>query len=303
MNKGNRFHAYSIKAKLCHNLEKMGIKGIALSHTQPMENQSPIKDISTKEEKEFVSISVKEAEEYRGFKRERKLMEIAGAMRRSETPLGGENIEVVLRQAVRFSQAAIRLTPLQLAKYKGKFQNLSLHADCIIGGNGETLTKVKMYEARLMRRFGAKELTVAVTPSWLDGCRYAEIKKELRRFMRATKKAEVKVWMGRDYPYATIARVGRIAAEAGAKYFSVPYFTGCERLRYDLFGGCRLEVVGVDNLPDFKKMIGAGVGRIVTAYGFDMYTEWMKEAEQTEEEPKKEEKNRKEIGNLPLKFV
>ena len=55
-------------------------------------------------------------------------------------------------------------------------------------------------------------------------------------------------------------------------------------------------------LADFKKMIGAGVGRIVTSYGFDMYREWMKEAEETENPPQKEEE-KKEIGVSTLKFV
>ena len=150
-----------------------------------------------------------------------------------------------------------------------------------------------------MKRLGAKELTVAVTPSWLDGCRYAEIKKELRRFMRIAKGTAVKVWVDNRYPYATISRVGRIAAEVGAKYFSIPYFNGCERLRYDLFDGCRLEVVGVDTLPDFKKMIGAGVGRIVTAHGFEMYMEWMKELEETEKPLQKDGTEKQ----TELKFV
>ena len=150
-----------------------------------------------------------------------------------------------------------------------------------------------------MRRLGAKELTVVVTPSWLEGGRYAEIKKELRRFMRSAKNLSVKVWVGCDYPYATIARVGRLASEVGAAYISVPYFVGCERIRHDLFGGCRLEVVGVDNLSDFKKMIGAGVGRIVTENGFDIYVEWMKELEETEKPPQKDGENKEK----EVKFV
>ncbi|MBO5736426.1 MAG: hypothetical protein J6S04_01335 [Clostridia bacterium] len=268
-----------------------------------MENKTKTSEVSTKEEGRLL-LSETDAAEYYAYKKQKKIAQIMDALARSEGVLDGkEDIQRVAERAARIHQAAVRVTPTYFILAKEYLIRGNVKVDCLIGGNGETLTKVKVYEARLMRRFGAKELTVAVTPSWLDGCRYAEIKKELRRFMRVAKNADVKVWMGSDYPYATIARVGRIASEAGAKYFSVPYFTGCERLRYDLFGGCRLEVVGVDNLPDFKKMIGAGVGRIVTAYGFDMYTQWMKEAEQTENLPPKEEEEKKETGNLPLKFV
>ena len=54
-----------------------------------------------------------------------------------------------------------------------------------------------------------------------------------------------------------------------------------------------------DSLPDFKKMIGAGVGRIVTAHGFEMYMEWMKELEETEKPPQTDGDEKK----TELKFV
>ena len=267
-----------------------------------MENKTKTSEVSTKDEGKLL-LSETDAAEYYAYKKQKKIAQIMDALARSEGVLDGkEDMQRVVERAARIHQAALRVTPTSFALAQEYLSRGNVHVDCLIGGNGETLTKVKMYEARLMRKLGAKELTVAVTPSWLDGCRYAEIKKELRRFMRTAKNVGVKVWMSGQYPYATIARVGRIASEVGARYFSIPYFTGCERLRYDLFGGCKLEVVGVDNLSDFKKMIGAGVGRIVTAYGFDMYTQWMKEAEQTENLPQKEAE-KKETNTSNLKFV
>ena len=266
-----------------------------------MENKTKTTE-PTKEEGRLI-LSETDAAEYYAYKKQKKIAQILDALARSEGVLDGkEDIQRVVERAARIHQAAVRVTPTYFTMAKEYLLRGNVHVDCIIGGNGETVTKVKTYEARLMRRLGAKELTVAVTPSMLDACRYAEIKRELRRFMRVAKNAGVKVWMGSNYPFATISRVGRIASEVGARYFSIPYFNGCERLRYDLFDGCRLEVVGVDTLADFKKMIGAGVGRIVTAYGFDMYTEWMKEAEQTENVPQKEEE-KKETGGSGLKFV
>ena len=89
----------------------------------------------------------------------------------------------------------------------------------------------------------------------------------------------MKVWVHGGYAYATVVRMARIAAEVGAQYFSIPYFVGCEKLRFDLSGGCQLEIAGVETLADFKKMAGAGVGRIVTSHGFEIYSEWIKEAE------------------------
>ena len=270
-------------------------------HMDDMENKTKTTE-PTKEEGRLL-LSETDAAEYYAYKKQKKITQILDALARSEGVLDGkEDAQRVVERAARIHQAALRVTPTYFYSAREYLSRSNIHVDCLIGGNGETVTKVKTYEARLMKKMGAKELTVAVTPSWLDGCRYAETKKELRRFMRVAKGLNVKVWMGSHYPYATISRVGRIASEVGAKYFSIPYFTGCERLRYDLFDGCRLEVVGVDNLTDFKKMIGAGVGRIVTAYGFDMYTQWMKEAEQTENLPKKEE-GKQETGASNLKFV
>jgi deoxyribose-phosphate aldolase len=266
-----------------------------------MENKTKMSEVSTKEEGRLL-LSERDAAEYYAYKKQKKIAHIMGALARSEGVVDGkEDIKRVAEKAARIHQAAVRVTPTYFDLAKEYLSRGNVKVDCLIGGSGETLTKVKVYEARLMRRMGAKELTVAITPSWLDGRRYAEIKKELRRLMRVMKNTYVKVWVGGDYPYATVARVGRIASEVGVKYLSIPYFVGCERLRYDLFGGCLLEVVGVNTLADFKKMIGAGVGRIVTSYGFDIYAQWMKEVEEVEVSPKTEGKQTGE--ETPLKFV
>lgn len=264
-----------------------------------MENKTKIEEIPTKEEGRLL-LSESDAADYYAYKKQKKIAMVMGALARSEGVLDGkEDIQRVTERAARIHQAAVRVTPTYFDLAREYFARGNVNADCIIGGNGETVTRVKTYEARLMRRRGARELTVAVTPSWVEGCRYAEIKKELRKLMRVGQKLCVKVWVDGGYPYPNLARVGRIASELGARYFSVPYFVGCERLRYDLFGGCQLEVVGVNTLADFKKMIGAGIGRIVTAYGFDMYEQWMQEVEQTEKPPQKADEDKK----TELKFV
>ena len=227
-----------------------------------------------------VTLSPTDAAEYRAYKKEKKMLEINEAIARSESVVGAQDDAVrVMERASRIRQAAIRVTPSRFLQVKEYLMRGSVKVDCMIGGDGEMMPKVKAYEAKLARRLGAKELTVAVTPSLLEACRYGEIKKELRRVKRAAKKTCVKVKMLGGYSYATVARVARIAAEVGAQYFSVPYFVGCERIRFDLAGGCQLEVSEVENLADFKKMMGAGVGRVVTSHGFEIYSEWIKEAE------------------------
>jgi deoxyribose-phosphate aldolase len=255
---------------------------------EDMENKS-IENDSTKDNENLtaekmpktpVTLSPTDAAEYRAYKKEKKMLEINEAIARSESVVGAQDDAVrVMERASRIRQAAIRVSPSRFLQVKEYLMRGSVKVDCVIGGDGEMMPKVKAYEAKLARRLGAKELTVAVTPSLLDACRYGEIKKELRRVKRAAKKACVKVGMNGGYSYATVARVARIAAEVGAQYFSIPYFVGCERIRFDLAGGCQLEVTEVETLADFKKMMGAGVGRVVTSHGFEIYSEWIKEAE------------------------
>lgn len=238
-------------------------------------------EISTKETaNDGVTISTKDAEEYRAYKRQKKIAEITGALSRSATPIDAKgDMKRLTERAARFRQKAVKVTPTQLLQVKSYLLKSKVELDCIVGGDGETISKVKAYEAKLARRAGAKELTLVLAPSMILTCCYGEIKKEIKRIKRAAKTATVKVWVDKKYPFPMLARIARICSEMGAAYFCVPYFTGCEKLRYDLFKTCGLEVSEVETLADFKKMAGAGVERIVTSHISEIYTEWMKEAE------------------------
>ena len=231
------------------------------------------------EEKKFL-LSRKEAEEYRNFKRQKKVEEIMAAVARSggivEKP---EEAHRVCERALRLKQSAVRVSPTLLEVVSTYLTGSKVKMDCIIGGNGETWTKVKVKEARMALRRHVGELTVILSPSMVAGCRYAEIRKELKSIVRVAKQASVKIVVDKTVAPATLSRLARIACEVGAKYFSVTYFSGCERLRFDLSNGCLLEVSGIEKLSDFQKMIGAGVGRIVTSSIWDIYTEWMRDVE------------------------
>lgn len=239
-----------------------------------------------------ILLSSSDAEEYRAYKKQKKISEITSAFARTETPIDGKSsTERVCEHAIRLRQAAIKVNLRKLMQLKDRFAKTAIKLDCVIGG-GETAVKLKAQEIRMARRMGAKEVSVEVPASLLTCYRYTEIKRELRKLKRAAKKTTFKVYMDKSYPYTTIARVARISADIGAQYFSVPYFAGCEKLRVDLVGGCKLEVGEVENLEDFKKMIGAGVGRVITSRVWELYTEWMKETEKiavftpkAEEEP------------------
>ena len=232
------------------------------------------------EEEKRVRITTQEAIEYREYKRQKKRAEILAAIANTEGILSDfEDEKKVRERAMRLRQAAVCMSPERLQALGRIYAQRGLAVDCLIGGNGETIAKVKAYEAKRAVKMHASELTLTLSPyAVLDG-RYDEIAKEIKLVKRAAFKAKLKVRVNRTYAPAILSRLARLCAEGGATYFCIPYFEGCERLRLELKNGCKLQVVGVDDLSVFKKMHGAGVERILTTQGWEMYAEWMKEVE------------------------
>lgn len=256
-----------------------------MSHTSCMENQEQEKQDFTKANDFFipekrVSLSTQEAMEYRDYKRQKKRVEILSALAKSEGVLTGrEDAGRISDRAAKIRQAAVRLTPIRLENAAEFFVRRGVAIDCIVGGNGETLAKVKAYEAKTAVKMGAKEITLILSPYQIEHCRYAEIKREIKRVLRAAKKAKIKVSVDKQYPRANMARLARLCGELGVAYFCIPYYDGCEVLRMDMSGGCKLQVSEVENLEQYRRLIGAGVGRIVTARAWELYNEWMLEVE------------------------
>ncbi len=227
-----------------------------------------------------VTITRQEAEEYCTYKRQKKIAEIMSAMHCGESVFNeGEDVEKFCERSMRLRQIAVRMSPLELMRYRVPLQKHGVQVDCIVGGNGETFSKVKIYEGKKALQMGAKELSVVLAPSHLIGSRYTELKKELKKLRRSLRKTTLKIRLERNYPQATLSRAARLVSECGAEYLSIPYFVGCERVLADLFGGCQLEVSGVETLADFKKMTGAGIRRVLTSHAWEIYSSWLEEVE------------------------
>lgn len=227
-----------------------------------------------------VMLSPKDAEEYRGYLRRKKQQEITSAISSSAgTMMQGEDVQRVCERAVRLKQIAVKLPLSKINQAVYYLAGSKVKIDCAVGVSGETLAKVKAYEARQAVKRKAGEITLCITPSLIDGCRYSEIRKEIRRVKRAAGKATLKVRVENTQVSTPVCRVARLACEVGAKYFSVPYFKGCERFRMDLTNGCKLEVTGVEDTEEFKRLKEAGVARIVTDHAWEIYTQWTKEAD------------------------
>ena len=248
-----------------------------------MEKQTDLKMGFTKAEEAQsgrVSITANEAVEYREYKRQKKRAEILGAIARSEGELSDfSEVKKVRENAMRLRQAAVRMSVERLQQIGEVFTRGNMRVDCVVGGDGKTLAKVKAYEARAALRLKAREITLVLSPYSVANCRFEEIRKELKKLRRVTAKAILKVEIDRGYSPSVLAQVARMCCEAGAEYFCVPYFAGCERLVLDLKGGCTLQVSGVEDLGLYKKLCAAGVWRIVTPKAWEMYGEWMKEVD------------------------
>lgn len=226
-------------------------------------------------------ITQREAEEFCAYKKQKKIAEINSAISRAE--LGFEedtDAQAICAVMEKYRLASVKLPLTMLSLYGAFFARRGVACDCIVGGTGETLPAIKAQEAKAALKYKAKEITLVLAPSAVRGARYAELRKELKKLRRVTRRAYLKVRLDGKYPYALLSRLARICAEEYVDYISVPYFAGCEKLRADLFGGCLMEVSGVDNLPDYKKMIGAGVGRILCNRITSLRAEWMREADE-----------------------
>ena len=130
-----------------------------------LENKTKTVDVCTKEGEQGVFLSHADAEEYQNYKRQQKIGEIMAAIARSSSPIGAkEDAQRIADRAVRLRQAAIKLTPTRFMQVRDWVLRRQVRVDMIIGGNGETVTKVKAYEIKLAKRMGASELTVV--PSW-----------------------------------------------------------------------------------------------------------------------------------------
>ena len=264
--------------------EKMGFTKAEGAQT-PVDNmsekqaQAPCERDLTNTELSGFLLSSKDAAEYRAYKKQKKVAEIMSAIARSEGVVAsGEDVQRVCERAGRLKQSAMKLAPSWLSQTI-EFLPAAVKMDCIIGGNGETLTRVKAFEAKQVMKRGARELTLVLAPSMVSACRYTEIRREIKRLRKVTKKACLKVAADGKMPPTTLSRLARICSETEVDFFSVSHAAGCEKLRFDLGGRCRLEVSEVDTLADFQRLIKAGVDRIVTTKIWTMYTEWLKEAE------------------------
>ena len=273
-----------------------------------MEKQTSQNLVQTKVKQAVLTAS--DLAEFHAYKRSKRLAELSYAIARSEATIGrGEDMQRICERAVRLKQAAVKLPITKLTQAVYYLNGSGVKTDCLIGGDGETVSKVKAFEAKLATKRGAGEITLVIAPSLIDCCRYGEIRREVKRVKRNLGKAKLKIRAERTGSLTSLGRIARIASEMGAAFFSIPYFEGCERLRLDLTNGCLLEVTGVEKTAQFQNLIRLGVGRIATSSAWEIYNEWVREAnappkiEEEEKEEKKEktpENKTEQTGQQPV---
>ncbi|MBO4940045.1 MAG: hypothetical protein J6D30_03330 [Clostridia bacterium] len=230
-----------------------------------------------------VLLSVKEAEEFRAYKRRKAVEEIMAGMQKSAATLTTEaELPRVCERALRLKQAAIKMPLTRMSAAKKRLGKSKIKFDCLIGGDGETSTKIKAYETREAIRLGAEEITVVITPSYITASKFEEIRRELRAIRRVAKRKIVKAAVFGELSLAVYSRLARLVSEVGLQFFCIYSFSGCEKLRFDLINGCKLEIMGIQTLQDFKRMLTFNVGRIVTDSAWEIYGAWLQEADKIE---------------------
>ena len=118
-------------------MEKFCISRPLLSHTYAMEQKTVKNEISTKEKElqKSVVLSYKDAEEYRSYKRRKKLSEITSAISASGASLfTGQEVQKVCERAIRFKQASVRLPITKLTQASYYLTGSKVKIDCVIGG-------------------------------------------------------------------------------------------------------------------------------------------------------------------------
>lgn len=231
-----------------------------------------------------ITISSTEADEYRAFKKQKRIAEAKSAMSRveAESATRGTTIaelKKICDGAKTSGLASVRVYPTLLASAKAFLLGSNVKCDCVVGGLGETLTKVKAYECKQARKLGAGEITLVLSPSMLKSGRTGEVKREIKKVVKSAKKSIVKVVAEGDLQAVEYVKLARLLSSTGAKFLSVKYYVGVEGLKMQLGDCCMLEVTDVSDFSDFKTLIKGGVERIGTVASEEIYAMLMKEAE------------------------
>lgn len=226
-----------------------------------------------------ITLTSAEAEAYQAYKREKHILEVMNYIQKSVLDAREEDVKKAATLATKHGCAALKVLPIQLANARALLEGSRTKTDCLVGGTGETFLKVKVYETKLARRAGAQEISLCLNENDVKNNRFNEIKKEIKKVCKAAKGAVVKVRLKESWDNETLLKLCRISVEAGAKFVSVPYFEGCERLRNDLYSNLNIEVTNVATTAVFKKMAGAGMQRIQTTRLQNTYDDLMNEAE------------------------
>ena len=245
-----------------------------------VQNQAQIKD--------KILLSQEEAAEYHAFKRQKRVEEAKAALQKSEGEFYGERHEFsyaafkkLCESAKKIGSCAVRVPSGFLPYARALLGESGVQIDCLVGGYGETATKVKAYECKYAFRQGAREISLVLSPSKIKEERWGEIKKEIKKIAKKCKKALLKVCVGAEVSYSQAVKISAMIAESGGKFLSLPFFSGVESLKRDIGDRVMLEVSKVQTVADYKTLLVAGVERIATDEGEEIASMLLKEAEKT----------------------
>ena len=226
--------------------------------------------VDTKNTGASIVLSPTEAEEYCVFKRKKRVEEVLSALKKTVVAPPAELTAAEIAKCAEIARGvkslALRVPPNKLATAKNALLG-KVAADAIVGGNGETLWKVKRYETKRAIAGGAGRITLALSASAVSAGKFGETKREIKKICKTAKKRPVTVALpeafARTLDKSVWKKIAALAADYGAKYLSVPFYAGAAELRTFLKDTCMLEVAGVENSADFKILAAAGAESMV----------------------------------------
>lgn len=212
-----------------------------------------------------VTITKAEAEEFALFKREKQLKKIKADIRKCALEISGsyENAKRLLLKAKTLGVSSVKLRPAYLLLAKECLKSSPVLIDCIVGGTGDTVEKVKVYETKIAYKNGARELSLAVNDELLLQDNFALLKREVKGVKRAFRGGTIKFYTSLMDKTA-LFRLGKLAAATGVWFISVPYADGLATLQDELHGACFVEFRGVEDTLLYKDLIDRGASRIAS---------------------------------------
>jgi deoxyribose-phosphate aldolase len=221
---------------------------------------------------ENVSIPSEEAADFEEYKQKKRNLELKSKVQKLEPILSDRyatlaELKNFCAEAMRYRPACVCVQPIYVKTCSALLRRSGIGVCCLVGGNSESVPRVKLYECKRAFRDGANEVNYAPCAAYILNGNFQKLKREIRRVVRCAKTRTVKIDL--DVTMLTRDKIFRAAetmADAGAKILSLPADGEliCE-LQNKLRGRCFVMARGAESVSEFKSMVDLNCVRVSSA--------------------------------------